>query len=84
MNCAYTIKWGKTKSIFVTVISYFITCNNYNALFQVIDLHDMQPENALEWCHLLPDVVFRVLVCGGDGTVGWVLNAIENLKLKVW
>ncbi|KAL4240231.1 hypothetical protein ACF0H5_001025 [Mactra antiquata] len=49
---------------------------------QVIDLHDMKPENALEWCHLLPDTVFRVLVCGGDGSVGWVLNAIENLKLK--
>lgn len=49
---------------------------------QVIDLCDRHPENALEWCHLLPDVVFRVLVCGGDGSVGWVLNAIENLKLK--
>ena len=49
----------------------------------MIDLCDMHPENALEWCHLLPDVVFRVLVCGGDGSVGWVLNAIENLKLKV-
>ena len=49
----------------------------------MIDLCDRHPENALEWCHLLPDVVFRVLVCGGDGSVGWVLNAIENLKLKV-
>lgn len=49
---------------------------------QVIDLHDLQPENALEWCHLLPDVVFRVIVCGGDGSVGWVLNAIEKLNLK--
>ncbi|XP_052790734.1 diacylglycerol kinase epsilon-like [Mya arenaria] len=49
---------------------------------QVVDLHDMQPENALEWCHLLPDTVFRLIVCGGDGTVGWVLNAIENLKLQ--
>ncbi|KAH3863132.1 diacylglycerol kinase epsilon-like [Dreissena polymorpha] len=49
---------------------------------QVIDLHEMKPENALEWCHLLPDTVFRVIVCGGDGSIGWVLNAIENLKLK--
>ncbi|KAL3876679.1 hypothetical protein ACJMK2_034483 [Sinanodonta woodiana] len=49
---------------------------------QVIDLHDMSPENALEWCHLLPDVTFRVLVSGGDGTVGWVLDSIEKAKLK--
>ncbi|KAK7502394.1 hypothetical protein BaRGS_00006347, partial [Batillaria attramentaria] len=49
---------------------------------QVIDVHDISPENGLEWCHLLPDVTFRVLVCGGDGTIGWVLNAIENLGLK--
>lgn len=48
---------------------------------QVIDVHDMSPENGLEWCHLLPEVSFRVLVCGGDGTIGWVLNAIEKLKL---
>ncbi|XP_074648864.1 diacylglycerol kinase epsilon-like [Tubulanus polymorphus] len=49
---------------------------------QVIDLHDLPPEAGLEWCHLIPDVRFRVLVCGGDGTVGWVLNAINQLKLK--
>ncbi|XP_070182979.1 diacylglycerol kinase epsilon-like [Littorina saxatilis] len=49
---------------------------------QVIDVDDIPPENGLEWCHLLPDVSFRVLVCGGDGTIGWVLNAIEKLGLK--
>ena len=52
-------------------------------VLQVIDIHDVSPENGLEWCHLLPDVSFRVLVCGGDGTIGWVLNAIESLALKV-
>lgn len=50
---------------------------------QVIDLNDDSPENALEWCRLLPTVTFRVLVCGGDGTIGWVLNAIESLKLQI-
>ena len=50
---------------------------------QVIDINDVSPENALEWCNLLPEVTFRLLVCGGDGTIGWVLSAIEKLKLKV-
>lgn len=53
------------------------------ASLQVIDVHEIPPESGLEWCHLLPDVSFYVLVCGGDGTIGWVLNAIENLNLKV-
>lgn len=48
---------------------------------QVIDICDIPPESGLEWCHLLPNVDIRVLVCGGDGTIGWVLNAIERLKL---
>ena len=49
----------------------------------MIDLSEIPPEGALEWCLLLPHVTWRVLVAGGDGTVGWVLSAIDNLKLKV-
>ncbi|CAL1543259.1 unnamed protein product [Lymnaea stagnalis] len=49
---------------------------------QVIDIQDMSPENAIEWCHLLPDVTFSLLVSGGDGTIGWVLTAIEKLGLE--
>ncbi|XP_052834351.1 diacylglycerol kinase epsilon [Octopus bimaculoides] len=49
---------------------------------QVIDICDITPEPALKWCHLLPSVTIRVLVCGGDGTIGWVLNAIERLSLQ--
>ncbi|XP_059163818.1 diacylglycerol kinase epsilon-like isoform X2 [Physella acuta] len=46
---------------------------------QVIDIQDIQPEQALEWCRLLPTC--RLLVCGGDGTIGWVLNVIEKLSI---
>jgi len=52
-------------------------------LFQVIDLSEIPPEGALEWCLFLPRVTWRILVAGGDGTVGWVLSAIDKLKLKV-
>lgn len=49
----------------------------------MIDLADMPPESGLEWCRLLPTVTCQVLVAGGDGTVGWVLQAIDNLQLQV-
>jgi len=49
----------------------------------VIDLSEIPPEGGLEWCLLLPCVTWRVLVAGGDGTIGWVLAAIDSLRLKV-
>ena len=70
-------------NMFMNCFQNFLQFTFLSFFSQVIDLHDMKPENALEWCHLLPDTVFRVIVCGGDGSVGWVLSAIENLKLQV-
>ena len=50
---------------------------------QVVDLSESPPEAGLEICRLLPEHTCRVLVCGGDGTVGWVLGAIDRYKLPV-
>ncbi|OQV24043.1 Diacylglycerol kinase epsilon [Hypsibius exemplaris] len=49
---------------------------------QVIDVNSVKPEEVLDWINLLPEYTCRILVCGGDGTVGWILNTIEKLKLN--
>uniref|UniRef100_A0A8C5BWL3 Diacylglycerol kinase n=1 Tax=Gadus morhua TaxID=8049 RepID=A0A8C5BWL3_GADMO len=49
---------------------------------KVFDLSKLAPSKALQLCTLLPPGSVRVLVCGGDGTVGWVLDAIDAMKLK--
>ncbi|XP_054641225.1 diacylglycerol kinase epsilon isoform X2 [Dunckerocampus dactyliophorus] len=49
---------------------------------QVFDLSQLAPAKALQLCTLLPPGCVRVLVCGGDGTVGWVLDAIDTMKIK--
>lgn len=53
------------------------------SLLQVFDLSQLTPSKALQLCTLLPPGSVRVLVCGGDGTVGWVLDAVDSMKLKV-
>ena len=50
---------------------------------QVIDLSETPPEGGLEICRLLSQHSCRVLVCGGDGTVGWELTAIDKCRLPV-
>lgn len=50
---------------------------------QVVDLSERDPVAALEWCRLLDKNPCNILVAGGDGTIAWLLNAIEKLHLKV-
>ena len=46
---------------------------------QVFDLSQGGPEPALELFRRVPGI--RLLACGGDGTVGWILSALDRLKL---
>ena len=52
---------------------------------QVIDLSETSIESGLQWCQLLSksfkEINVRILVAAGDGTVGWVLDTIQKLKL---
>lgn len=47
---------------------------------QVWDLADGGPEPILESFCVLTRL--RILVCGGDGSVSWIISALEKLKLR--
>ena len=43
---------------------------------QVFDLTQGGPSPAIEMFKKVPNI--RLLACGGDGTVGWVLSALDK------
>lgn len=53
---------------------------------QVIDLSETSIESGLEWCQVLSksfkEINIRILVAAGDGTVGWVLDTIQKLRIE--
>lgn len=47
---------------------------------QVFDLTQGGPKMGLELFRKVPNL--RVLACGGDGTVGWVLSVIDQIEMQ--
>ena len=41
-------------------------------------------DSTLKWAEKYSDLIqFKILVCGGDGSVGWLLESLSNLNFKV-
>ena len=49
---------------------------------QVINLGESSMEDALEWCTLVKPRKCIIVACGGDGTVSWLLNTVDKMKLS--
>ncbi|KAJ7998332.1 hypothetical protein DPEC_G00221600 [Dallia pectoralis] len=47
---------------------------------QVFDLTQGGPREGLELYSKVPNL--RILACGGDGTVGWILSVLDQLQIK--
>ena len=47
---------------------------------QVFDLSQVGPKVALELYRKVPNL--RILACGGDGTIGWIFSALDDLTIK--
>ncbi|KAK7893579.1 hypothetical protein WMY93_022731 [Mugilogobius chulae] len=47
---------------------------------QVFDLNNGGPTEGLELYRKVPNM--RILACGGDGTVGWILSCLEELSFN--
>ena len=65
----------------VHILSYFRRVLNP---CQVLDLSVHSPLLLLKWCSVIPPgVKLYVLVAGGDGTVAWILNTINESTIKL-
>lgn len=47
-------------------------------------MNKMNPDIVMNWMAEYSDIVkFKILVCGGDGSVGWILESLSKTTFKV-
>ena len=51
---------------------------------KIIEMNKKNVESTLKWMESFSErIQFKILVCGGDGSVGWILSSIHQLEFKV-
>ncbi|RNA03178.1 diacylglycerol kinase epsilon isoform X1 [Brachionus plicatilis] len=50
---------------------------------QVVEMTKDNIENSIKWMHDHSDLIeFKILVCGGDGSIGWILDGLSAYEFK--
>ncbi|XP_023161547.1 diacylglycerol kinase epsilon [Drosophila hydei] len=73
---------ANTKSGSNTAANVLSLLRGYLHPMQVMELGSRGPLDALQWVAKTSPRPCRILVAGGDGTIGWVLNTIYMLNIK--
>lgn len=73
---------ANTKSGSSTGSTVLSLLRGYLHPMQVMELGSRGPQDALQWAAKTSPRPCRILVAGGDGTIGWVLNTIYSLNIK--
>ncbi len=51
---------------------------------KIIEMNKKNLDMVLKWIEKYSDLIqFKLLVCGGDGSVGWLLKSVSSYKFKV-
>lgn len=51
---------------------------------QIVEMNKINPDEVVRWMVEYSNLVmFKILVCGGDGSVGWVLESLSKVQFKV-
>ncbi|EDW32883.1 GL10215 [Drosophila persimilis] len=73
---------ANTKSGSSTGADVLSLLRGYLHPMQVMELGSRGPQDALQWAAKASPRPCRILVAGGDGTIGWVMNTIYALNIK--